>query len=283
MSVTAQVSPAPPADLRGLVDAYQQTVRSVLELGRSCPPERAGDPTPCPGWDVFAQVAHVESLEATFLGEPVPQVEIGQREHVRSDMGRFVEQLIESRRDLSLAELCDRLESVLERRLEHWRAPGVTLETEEPGPFGPSTVGEVLGIRCFDIWTHEQDLREALGRPGGLDSPAASIAMARTYAALGRVVVRAGVPVGVVVVVEVTGPVSGRAAVRVVDVAGRTRGVLVDDVAAEEARCVLVLGTRELGRLGAGRTAMDGQDFARTAFGDTDTAAALVGHLAITP
>ena len=276
------VSPAPPTDLPGLTAAYEQTARSVLALGRSCPPERVGDPTPCPGWDVFAQVAHVESVESTFLGDPLPQVEIGEREHVRNDMGRFMEQLIESRRGLSLPELCDRLESAVERRAQHWRSPEITLESAEQGPFGMATVGEVIGIRCFDIWTHEQDLRETLGEPGGLDSPAASIAMSRMYAVLGRVAVRAGVPVGQSVVLELSGPVTGRHGVRVAEVDGKVRGLL-EDVSDGDARCVLALGTREMGRLGAGRLPMgEHGGFAWTATGDLDTAAALVAHLAVT-
>ncbi|WP_193315283.1 maleylpyruvate isomerase family mycothiol-dependent enzyme [Nostocoides sp. F2B08] len=279
----AHVSPAPPMDLAGLATAYEQTARAVLALGRGCPPERAGDPTPCPGWDVFAQVAHVESLESMFLGEPPPQVDIGRPEHVRSDMGGFIEQLVESRRGMSLADLCDRLESAIDRRVRHWRTSGLTLEAREPGPFGMSTVGDVLSIRCFDIWTHEQDLRETLGEPGGLDSPAASIAMSRLYAALGRVVVRAGVPVGESVVVELSGPVTGRQGARVAEVDGRLRGVL-EDVSDEDARCVLTLGTREMGRLGAGRVPMgEAGGFPWTATGDLGTAAALVAHFAVTP
>lgn len=276
------VSPPAPTDLPGLTTAYEQTARSVLALGRACPPELATAPTPCPGWDVFAQVAHVESVESTFLGDPLTQVTIGEREHVRNDMGRFMEQLIESRRDLTLPEVCDRLESAIERRLRRWRAPDLTLESPEQGPFGMSTVGEVIGIRCFDIWTHEQDLREALGEPGGQDSPAASIAMSRMYAVLGRVVVRAGVPVGQAVVVELSGPVTGRHGVRVAEVDGKLRGLL-EDGPVEDARCVLALGTREMGRLGAGRVPM-GEDggFPWTATGDLETAAALVEHLAVT-
>ena len=283
MSSVPTVIPAPPEDLPGLVDAYEQTARAVLALGRDCPPERAADPTPCPGWDVFAQVAHVESVESTSLGEPPPQVDLDERAHVHSEMGRFMERLIESRRGLTLPELCDRLEDAIARRVEHWRAPGLTLASEEVGLFGTSSVADDIGLRCFDIWTHEQDLRETLDRPGGLDSPAASLSLARVYAALGRVVARAGVPVGETVVVEVRGPVSGRQAVRVVEVDGRSRGRLVDDVDDEDARCVLMLGTRELGRLAAGREPMDGQPFAWTADGDSDTAVALIRHLAVTP
>ncbi|MGA8047175.1 MAG: maleylpyruvate isomerase family mycothiol-dependent enzyme [Dermatophilaceae bacterium] len=276
------VSPAAPTDLTGLTAAYEQTARSVLALARACPPESATAPTPCPGWDVFAQVAHVESVESTFLGDPLPQVELGEREHVRNDMGRFMEQLIESRRGSTMDDLCDRLESAIERRVQRWRAPDLRLESPEQGPFGMSTVGEVIGIRCFDIWTHEQDLRETLGEPGGLDSPAASIAMSRMYAVLGRVAARAGVPVGQAVVVELSGPVTGRHGVRVAEIDGKVRGLL-DDVADEDALCVLVLGTREMGRLGAGRVPM-GEDggFPWTATGDLETAAVLVEHLSVT-
>jgi uncharacterized protein (TIGR03083 family) len=287
MLSAARVTPAPPTDLDGLVAAYEQTARSVLALGRSCPPERAGDPTPCPGWDVFAQVAHVESVESTFLGEPVPvtevpDTELGEREHVRSDMGRFMEQLIESRRGLSLAQVCDRLETAIERRSARWRAPGVTTGTEEAGPFGTATVGDVLRIRCFDIWTHEQDLREALQEPGGLDSPAAAISVAQLYAGLGRVVARAGVPVGETVVVEVRGPVAARQAVRVLEVDGRRRGVPAE-VPDEDALCVLLLGTREFGRLAAGRLPVVGQGWDWDASGDAATASRLLEHLAMTP
>lgn len=277
------VLPAPPTDLTGLTDAYEQSARAVLDLGRACPPERAGDPTPCPGWDVFAQVAHVESLESVFGGEPIPQLTIEERPHVRNDMGVMVEILIESRRDLSLPELCDRLEQVIETRVAHFRSDTVDPDAEVPTPFGKMRTVDFLALRCFDIWCHEQDLRETLGSPGNLDSPAAAVSMSRMYASLGRIAVAAGVPVGQSVVVELTGPVTGRAAVEVVELDGKVRGVPTE-ASDEAALCVLVLGTREAGRLVAGREplGLDG-GFAWLAYGDGDTAAALVRHFAVTP
>ena len=34
-----------------------------------------------------------------------------------------------------------------------------------------------MRIRVFDCWLHEQDIRDAVGRPGGEDGPAASVAL----------------------------------------------------------------------------------------------------------
>lgn len=274
------VTPAPPTERDDLIAAWEQTSRAVLELGRSGS-DRANHPTPCPGWDVFAQVAHVESLEAMFDGEPLPDLTIEERPHVRNDMGVTVEILIESRRHLSLAELCDQFERVIEQRLAFFReTPGETLVQS---PFGMLPLTEFLSIRCFDIWTHEQDLREALDVPGNLDSPAASLSMARMFASLGRIAVAAGVPVGSSVVVALEGPVSGRAGVKVVEVDGKIRGRAVAEVG-DEALCVLVLQTRDAGRLAAGRTPIRDEDAPTwTSFGDADTAAALVRHFAVTP
>ena len=277
------LSPAPPTDLDGLIDAFEQTARAVLELGRSCPPERADDPTPCPGWDVFAQVAHIASLESLFGGEPLPDLTIEERPHVRNDMGAVVELLIESRRHLSLAELCQRLEDVIDRRVASFRSDDVTAETEMESPFGMMSAVDFLGLRCFDIWCHEQDLRETLDLPGDLDSPAAAVSMSRMYASLGRIVVASGLPVDRSVVVELTGPVTGRQGVQVIERDGRIRGIPTE-IADEDAACVLRLGTREAGRLLAGREPIgDAGGFAWTASGDPEAAGALVRHFAVTP
>ena len=278
------VSPAPPTDLPGLIDAFEQTARAVLDLGRAAGEERSSDPTPCPGWDVFAQVAHVESLESMFDGEAIPDLTIGERAHVRNDMGVIVELFIESRRGLSLEQLCDRLDAVIGRRVEFFRAAPPDKQLQSP--FGTMSLTEFLGLRCFDIWTHEQDLRETLGTPGNLDSPAASISMSRMYASLGRIAVASGLPMGASLTVELTGPVTGRERVKVVDKNGKLRGVPVR--ASDESTVTLSLDTRSAGRFVAGREAVGDADdgageFGWFAYGDSDTAAAVIRHFAVTP
>ena len=64
-----------------------------------------------------------------------------------------------------------------------------------------------MRIRAFDCWLHEQDIRDAVGRPGGEEGPAAEAALDEIAAALGYVVgKKAGAPQGSRVRFELTGP-----------------------------------------------------------------------------
>ena len=73
-----------------------------------------------------------------------------------------------------------------------------------------------MRLRIFDTWCHEQDIREALGRPGNLDSPAAAVSVSQVLDALPMIVVkRVGLEPGKVLMVELTGPVIARSGVRV--------------------------------------------------------------------
>jgi hypothetical protein len=68
------------------------------------------------------------------------------------------------------------------------RDPALTVDSPLPSPFGVRPAGWVLRLRCFDCWMHEQDIRFAVSRPGGLTAPAAGIAVAWVRRALPRVV-----------------------------------------------------------------------------------------------
>ena len=86
----------------------------------------------------------------------------------------------------------------------------------------------MLALRTFDVWTHEQDIRSALGRPGNLDSPAAAVFVSSVMRQLPRLIAKgAGIEPGHPVVIDVSGPgsVVARQGVRVeVDDQGRPRG-----------------------------------------------------------
>ena len=76
-----------------------------------------------------------------------------------------------------------------------------------PGFFGTGKRRSFLAIRVFDIWAHEQDMRRALGAPGGLDGVAASHSRERMLMGAGsEIQERMTPPAGTVVVFEVTGP-----------------------------------------------------------------------------
>ncbi len=62
----------------------------------------------------------------------------------------------------------------------------------------------LLSNRPVDVWMHEQDIRRAIGRPGGYSSPAAAHVMGVFGQALPMVVgKRVAPPVGTTVTLEV--------------------------------------------------------------------------------
>jgi uncharacterized protein (TIGR03083 family) len=276
--------PPAPTELADLAAAYEQAVSAVVAIGRGLRPGEEDLPTDCPGWTVADQVRHVESIESALTGEPLPDVDVGHLPHVRSDFAARVERWLEPRRSRPLAVVLDDLERVLDRRTAHLRDPGTTADGPATGPFGRTTEAGLVALRTFDIWVHEQDLREALGRPGDLDTPAAANAVARVLATLPRVVAReADLPEGAAVVVEVTGPVAGRAGARVVERDGARHGIpLEDEVPAGAPEVTTVaLSTRDLTRLTAGRRRAD--ELSVEVTGDAEAARRLLDAWVVTP
>lgn len=281
--------PAAPEDLAGLVSAYQSTTQAVIDLGRSCTDEDFDLPTACPGWSVKDQVSHVVGLESWLHTGEVPKVTVPDYDHVHGEAAAFIERSVEVRRPMVGAKVVDELETVVAQRVDQFTAPGVTLETVVRGSWGPSPLGVSLRTRIIDIWTHEQDLRQALGRPGNLDSAAAAVFVDVLFAALPRLVAReAGVPPGNVVVFDVTGPVVGRTGVwvEVGEDGARARGIplfsgLAHDGDPEDVFTTITLSTDALTRRAAGRGGVDDIHF--TVQGDEAVAHRVLEHLVFVP
>ncbi|WP_281965275.1 maleylpyruvate isomerase family mycothiol-dependent enzyme [Serinicoccus marinus] len=221
------VHPAPPADVPGFVEAYRQVLLSLVNV---CDGLREAEwelPTDCPGWSVRDHVAHVVHVEDYLSGSAQPVVEetieVGTPEHVRNDLGVWMEQGLRSRAALSPEQLLAELRSLVEIRTADLYAPDLELEsTVRSIRDQEARFVDLVRLRLCDIWTHEQDIREAVGRPGSLGGDGAAQWTAMVLDAVPRVVLRRVAPEpGTVVIVESTGPVTGRAGVRVdVDEAG---------------------------------------------------------------
>ncbi|AKU18365.1 maleylpyruvate isomerase family mycothiol-dependent enzyme [Luteipulveratus mongoliensis] len=282
--------PPPPEQLSELVEAYAQTAQAVLDLAATCSEEDFAQPSSCPGWTVKDHVSHVSGLESALDGQVDPDVEVPDYPWLRHDMGRHMEQAVEVRRLWSGEEVVAELKRVIPRRLEFLHSSGLSLDSVIPGPFAPMPASVMLPIRIIDIWCHEQDLRQALDRPGNLDSPGAALFVTRVMAALpGRAVDEAGVPVGAAVILESTGPVTAREGIRVVENEDGTpaaeplfAGGSGDGVShVGEQVTTIRMSTEALTRRGAGRIATD--DLHYTAEGDEQLAHRLLDALAITP
>jgi uncharacterized protein (TIGR03083 family) len=210
--------PSAPDDRTGLIDAFDHSVLSIIDLGFSCRDADFDLQTECPGWTVKDQIAHVVGSEKSFAGLPRAEVTVPDYPHLRNDFARFVEVDVESRRGLSGRDVVAELAEFHPGRMAQLRASTADLDTVVGGFFGPNTTfGEHLHRRIVDAWVHEQDIRSALDRPGNLDSAGAAVFTADILAALPRIAARvAGVGAGHAVVIDVTGPVVARDGARIV-------------------------------------------------------------------
>jgi len=276
-----------PQDLAGLTAAYTHTIQAIVDLGHSLRPGDEERETDCPGWSVHDQFAHVVSLEAWVQGEAVPDIDVSGRAHVRSGLGAVVEKYLESRRSRSLEELLEELDSLSTARIAHLESETTSAEDPALGPLGPTNLLGLMQSRVFDLWVHEQDIRGAIGRPGNLDSPGAALTVQILFAALPRTVARtAEVPPGEAVILDLTGPVVGRAGVRVEEREGKPHGLPLFSGGTEEhadatTTTTITLSTQAATRRAAGRVAT--ADTHYTVVGDEDVARRVLDALVIAP
>ncbi len=298
------IHPAPPTDLPGLVNAFAHTGQAVTDLGRGLTDEQLALPTDCPGWTVKDHVSHVVAVESHLEGLPEPHVDVPGYDHVRNDLGRFMEVGVEARRSRAGVDVVRELEYVLGRRVATVGSPGLELDSIVAGMQDrPTTVGELLRMRTMDIWVHEQDIRAALDEPGNLDSPAAAVFVASAVRIVPQAIARrAEVPIGDTVILELTGPVNARIGVRVEDGTEedpRPHGVVLfggegDQQSSGNTTTTMraidpntqittaKLSTSAFGRLAAGRRSVDEVTYT-VAGGDEDVARRVLASLRFTP
>lgn len=275
-------APAEPARLHDLVEAFAQSTQAVVELARQCTHDDLHRPTDCPGWTVHDQISHVVGVEAWLAGRKDPRVEIPAYEHIKSDFSRRVEHAVQVRRPRTGAELVAELEDVLEQRLLTLRSPTLTNASIIAGPFGPEQADIVMLLRIFDVWTHEQDIRCALGTPGDLASPAAAICVSSIMQQLPKRIAQGdALKPGQRLVMDVTGPVTARQSFQVApDQEGRLRGHAVAERPSDPSTTTISLSTEAFTRRAAGRRLV--RETAYSVLGDDSTAGRVLEALVVT-
>lgn len=235
--------------------------------------------TDCPGWSVQDVVAHLASIEhALNTGEqPSGIVPV----EGRSLASSWTEAGVAERRGMPHTQVVEQWRAEVAARRAHLAAQPPT-DPRAPAVNAPGGVPwdnrTLLRNRVLDVWVHEQDIRRAVGRPGGMDSPAGELVAGIFAAAVPYAVAkRAAAPAGTRVAV-------------VVD--GERRDVLVDDAGhgafattQDPADVTLDLNREAVTVLGAGRRAPD--DLPPTAYaaiaGDPDLADRILRGLNVTP
>lgn len=142
-------------------------------------------PTDCPGWTVKDQLAHVCGIESGSLGRPQPGDPV-QAPHVKNELGAINEREILARRSRSADELLAELRDTTAERgkvLASWTDEKWNEEAQ--GVLGVMPRARIIGMRIFDVFTHEQDIRVATGRPGHLNGDVARFAYTQMAGSMG--------------------------------------------------------------------------------------------------
>jgi uncharacterized protein (TIGR03083 family) len=162
-----------------MIDHLDAVWRDIAGLAADLTTEQWALPTECPGWSVHDNVSHMIGTERMLLGEQ-PATEPTDAPHVRNDIGKANEAWIATYRDWEGPALLDEFAAVTTRRLDALRAMSADdWDREGFTPEGPGPYRQFMEIRVFDCWYHDQDMREAIGRPGFLEGPVADLSIGR--------------------------------------------------------------------------------------------------------
>jgi len=265
--------------LSGYVDVWWRAVDDFTRVLEQVPPEQWSTPTDLRGWDVHACAAHIAHLESVLAGGPEETIEFEVPAHVRGILGVYTEQGVVARRDRTPDELVNEIrESSTARRTALLADPPTDGRARPEVIFGGVDWPweTLLRNRALDVWMHDQDVRRAVGRPGGLDSAAAQHTADYLLESLGLVLAkRAGAPPGstLVAAVEGSAPVAF-----VVNADGR--GVRLDHLPAEPT-VRLAMSREAFILLAGGRRGPDEVTVEVT--GDADLATRVLASMAVTP
>lgn len=199
----------PAQQLTAWAELWWQAVGDFTELVEALDDELWSTPTDLPGWDVKAVASHVAHIEGLTAGAPAEHAVVGEAAHVRNLMGHFTEIGVLNRREASPGEIVAEIRRhTASRRAALLANPPTDPSLPAPVAFAPLgwDTGTLLRNRPLDLWMHEQDVRRAVGRPGGLHSPAADHSTAYLLEGLGYVLAkRVGAPVGTSLVAYIDG------------------------------------------------------------------------------
>jgi uncharacterized protein (TIGR03083 family) len=183
-------SPDEPSDdetselIAHLIDCVDLVYRETIALSRTLTTEQAALATGCPGWTVHDQLAHMVGLEQSLSGSPEPTVDVPAFDHVQNDIGRYMERHVHARRGLPFAAVVDEMAGLRPRRIAQLQALANDGDVELTTPWGAKrSLSESLHVRVMDLWSHEQDIRLAVGAPQRTDGPDGDLAEARTLRA----------------------------------------------------------------------------------------------------
>ncbi|WP_328498700.1 maleylpyruvate isomerase family mycothiol-dependent enzyme [Streptomyces sp. NBC_00414] len=219
----------PPLDVRPLFPVERGALVDLLDaLG----PDEWSRATVCPGWavhDVAGHILHdyVRRLSAGRDGHPGP--DFGPDETLAAFLTRTNEDFVRTARQISPRLMTDLLAHLGARLDAAWSSrqlsdpAGLDVSWAAPGVQAPLWLD--IAREFSEFWVHQQQIRDAVGRPGAAEPQLLHPVLDTFMRALPQTLCRTPAPVGTTVRVRVPGPAGGRwAAVRHSD-----RWALADD------------------------------------------------------
>ncbi|HET6152645.1 MAG TPA: maleylpyruvate isomerase family mycothiol-dependent enzyme [Marmoricola sp.] len=196
------------ARLADLVETWHEAITELVALARAIPEDQWDLPTDLEGWSVKDNVAHTAHLESVLAGGPEETLAVDTAPHIKDIGGFYTEQGVLARRDKDMPALADEIERSAATRYAELRADPPTDGKAAP-PRTPAGIGwnnqTLLSNRPLDVWMHEQDVRRAIGVPGGYGTAAARHTIRQFGGALPMVLgKRVAPPAGTSVQLDVT-------------------------------------------------------------------------------
>ena len=160
------------ASISPSIDHLEQTWKSLDALLASLDAADWKTPTGCPGWTVQDNVTHLIDYESRAIGWPAPEHKPADLSHTKNKLGESNEIGVDARRPLDGEHVLAEFREVTAARLVQLRALAPDdLAREVTTPAGPGTIADMLTLRVMDTWSHEQDIRRAVGKPGHDSGP----------------------------------------------------------------------------------------------------------------
>jgi uncharacterized protein (TIGR03083 family) len=257
------------------VKAWRESAAAINALLPTLDEGEWSMPTDCPDWtvkDIAAHLAHLENELATG--------EVAYSDPSMTEMASaYTRAGVEARRDNSAEELLfEFAEAVALREQELQSLPD---DPDQPAPLTPGGINwswdTLLRNRAIDVWVHEQDIRRAVGKPGGLDSSGARVTANTFRMAMPFVVGRKVRPApGTTVAWHVTGEIPFDLVVAV-GADGRAKPVKAIDGVPQAA---LTMSTESFTILGAGRRTVAQLDVDIS--GDHELASSVLASMPVT-